>query len=170
MKLFLAGISLLGISLLPNNVSNYPYRIGYIPRGEGVNSNPKFSVCNEAYVVDYYNRNGPEDEPATYIGGSKAIGKLIQREYPDLNLKDESGMLTIRFIINCKGQTGRFVTIENDLDFKPRKFDPEVKDRLLTITQKLDQWRPNFLRGQNRDCAMYITYKLNHGKIIAILP
>ncbi len=157
-----------GISLYPD----YPYRIGFIPKHSAININPDFKVCNNKYVVDYYNRSGFDnnDIPAGYIGGPKAIKKLLAKQYPNLNLKNESGMLTIRFIINCKGEIGRFEILENDLNYQPKTFDPEVKEQLFNFTKDLKNWQANYLAGESRDCAMYLTYKLKNGKIIAILP
>lgn len=157
-----------GISLYPN----YSHRIGYIPKYKGIQVNPNFKTCNENYVIDYYNRSGFDnnDIPAGYIGGPKAIKKLIKRDYPKLNLKNESGLLTFRFLINCKAEIGRFEILENDLNYQAKKFDPEVKEQLFDITKNLKNWRANFLVGEFRDCAMYLTYKLKNGEIIAILP
>lgn len=157
-----------GISLYPN----YSNRIGYIPKHKGIRVNPDFKVCNEKYVIDYYNRSGFDnnDIPAGYIGGPKAIKKLIEKQYPNLNLKNESGLLTIRFLINCQAEIGRFEILENDLNYQNKNFDTEVKDQLFIITKNLKNWRANYLAGDFRDCAMYLTYKLKNGEIIAILP
>ena len=169
MKQLLLGIFILSISYTVDTI-RYPHRVGYIPKEKAINVNPDFQLCDESIVVDYYNVNGPDDHAAGYIGGPKAIKRLIHSDYPELNLKDESGMLTIRFIINCNGEIGRFEIIENDLDFQPKKFDEEVKSQLFEITQKLENWRPNHLKGQNRDCAMYLTYKIKNGVLTDILP
>lgn len=157
-----------GISLYPD----YPHRIGFIPKNKAININPDFKVCNNQFVVDYYNRSGnnTNDVPAGYIGGPKAIKKRIAKQYPDLDLKNESGMLTIRFIINCKAEIGRFEILENDLNYQPKQFDPEVKEQLFNFTKDLKNWRANYLMDEYRDCAMYLTYKLKNGEIIAILP
>tara|TARA_R110002072_G_scaffold152494_12_gene302211 strand:+ start:4334 stop:4669 length:336 start_codon:yes stop_codon:yes gene_type:complete len=104
------------------------------------------------------------------LGGPKAIKKLIEKDYPNLDLKGESGMLTIRFLINCNAEIVRFEILENDLNYQKKKFDPEVKQQLFDITKNLKNWRANYLAGEYRDCAMYLTYKLKNGEIIAILP
>lgn len=170
MKYLLASFILLGVGipLYPD----YPYRIGFIPKHSAINLNPNFKICNEGFVVDYYNRSNSDlnGEPAGYIGGPKAIKKLIEKEYPNLNLKGESGMLTIRFLINCKAEIGRFEIFEDDLNYQEKKFDLEVKEQLFTITKNLKNWKANLLAGEFRDCAMYLTYKLKNGEIIAILP
>lgn len=157
-----------GLSLYPD----YPYRIGFIPKHKAILINPDFKVCNKNYIIDYYNRSGrhTDDLPAAYIGGPKAIKKLIEKDYPNLDLKGESGMLTIRFLINCNAEIVRFEILENDLNYQKKKFDPEVKQQLFDITKNLKNWRANYLAGEYRDCAMYLTYKLKNGEIIAILP
>lgn len=169
MKQFFAGLLILSISYSIDTV-NYPYRVGYIAKDEAINLNPEFQLCDESIVVDYYNVNGPDDYPAGYIGGPKAIKRLLLKEHPNIDLKGESGMLTIRFIINCNGDIGRFEILENDLDFQPKKFDEEVKSLLFDFTAGLDNWRPNYLQGESRDCAMYLTYKMKDGVLTDILP
>lgn len=148
----------------------YPYRVGFIPEEEALDAHANFIICDESIVLDYYNVGGINDQPAMYVGGTKAIAKLIRKEYPELDLKNESGMLTIRFMINCKGETGRFQFVENDLNYQPKSFEKGVKQQMLDITKSLSAWKPNFVQGKNRDTVMYLTYKIKYGEIIAILP
>ena len=121
-------------------------------------------------VLQYYNHNSPGDRPASYKGGPKAIKKYIKENYPALDLNNDSGMLTIRFIINCQGKTGDFEMFENDLDFKPTSFNPVTRGKLLDITRELKDWQANYMGGSYRDSFMYITYRLENGKITEILP
>lgn len=170
MKQLLIGVTILLISFASEFPNEYPYRIGHIPEDDAIIVDSLFKVCNEDRIIDYYNVSQGGDQAAGYIGGVKAILKHIETDYPNLDLKNESGMLTIRFIINCNGQIGRFQIIENDLDFTPKKFDPLVVDQLFEITQNLDQWRPNHILGDHFDSTMYLTYRLKNGEIIDLLP
>ena len=146
--------------------------VGYISPENRIDPDPEFEICGtESDIIQYYNRNKPEDEPAGYRGGPRAIKQYIRKHYPSLKLHhDDSGMLTVRFIINCEGQTGYFELFENDLDFQPTHFNPETRHQLLKISRELKNWRANYMDGTYRDSFMYITYRLENGKITEILP
>lgn len=148
----------------------YPYDIGFIPEETAIIIDSGFAPCDTGKFYSYYNRNAPEDIPAGFVGGPKAIKRFIEKEYPDLDLQGQSGLLTIRFMINCEGRTDRFEIFENDLDYQPMPFKPEVKQRLFEIHLQLAEWRPIYIHGEYRDCFMYITYRLKDGKITEILP
>jgi hypothetical protein len=45
-----------------------------------------------------------------------------------------SGNLNIRFVINCEGETGRYIIHKNDLNLIPKKFDHKLKEQLFKLT------------------------------------
>lgn len=144
------------------------HKVGYIEPNPTAGD---FKPCNaEDEILEYYNGRTSEDIPAGYNGGPAAIHRYLNKQNPRLDLKSESGMYTVRFIINCEGHIGRFEVFENDLDYQPKSFDKEVAQSLLNFTKKLEDWRPNFTDGSYKDSFMYITYRLENGKILAILP
>ncbi|MGB0177485.1 MAG: hypothetical protein ACPF9D_09985 [Owenweeksia sp.] len=151
---------------------SYPVKdIGFIYPENIIDPDAEFRICGtEEDILQYYNHNAPGDKPAGYIGGPKAIKKYLKDHYPGLDLHHDSGMLTIRFIINCEGKTGHFEMFENDLDFKPTSFHPKTCEQLLEITRELRNWRANQMEGSYRDSFMYITYRIENGKITEILP
>lgn len=140
----------------------YTERIAYIDPESSMFSEG-FETCYD-YIYDYYNPEKP-----TYIKGKNGLRKFILENYLNNNYKD-SGYLNIRFVINCKGETGRYVLHENDLDLNPRKFTKELKDQLLELTTKLNKWNPNVIRGKKVDSYMYISYRIENGEIIEIIP
>jgi hypothetical protein len=73
-------------------------------------------------------------------------------------------------VVNCKGLAGRYQIVENDLDFKPKQLNQDLVQHLFTITQELKDWKQLVWEKEPRDYYMYITYKLQDGKIIEILP
>jgi len=140
----------------------YMERIAYINPDKALLSED-FDTCHD-YIYDYYNPERP-----SYITGKKGLRKYILDNYRN-NSYTDSGYLTVRFVINCKGKTGRYVIHENDLDLIPKKFNEELKDQLFELTTDLDQWNPNVIRGNKVDSYMYISYRIENGEIIEILP
>ena len=123
-----------------------------------------FKACNENSIVDYYNPGR-----AHYKSGKNGLRKQILQQY---NPKDytDSGYLNIRFVINCKGETGRYVIHENDLDLEPTTFNKDLVTQLFNITSSLKNWIPNNFNGESKDTYMYLSYRIENGKITEILP
>lgn len=126
--------------------------------------NEGFEVCNEDYILQYYN-----PERATYSEGKNGLRNYILSNYKNKNYTD-SGYLNIRFVINCKGEAGRYVIHENDLKLEPKTFTKDLKDQLFSLTTKLKKWNPNFTHDLDRDSYMYISYRIENGNITEILP
>lgn len=140
----------------------YKERIAYINPDEALISEG-FETCGE-YIFDYYNPERP-----TYTKGKNGLKKFILTNYKNKGYID-SGYLNIRFVINCKGETGRYVIHENDLDLIPKKFNKELKDQLFKLTTQVNQWNPNVIRKKKVDSYMYISYRIENGEIVEILP
>lgn len=140
----------------------YTHDIGYIDPDKALGSKD-FKTCKDE-IYEYYN----SEPDGGYKYGKKALRDSVQRKYQASI--SESGYLTFRFVVNCQGKAGRYLVIENDLDFKPKKFNAELVSQFFSITQELKEWRPVVLENESRDYYMYITYKLLDGKIIEILP
>ncbi|PTX64142.1 hypothetical protein C8N46_101753 [Kordia periserrulae] len=123
-----------------------------------------FEVCDENFILQYYN-----PERATYSKGKNGLRNFILSNYKNNNYTD-AGYLNIRFVINCKGEAGRYVIHENNLELEPITFTEGLKDQLFELTTQLQEWNPNFVRGAYRDTYMYISYRIEHGNITEILP
>lgn len=123
-----------------------------------------FEVCNEDYIFQYYN-----SERVTYSKGKNGLRNFILSNYKNKNYTD-SGYLNIRFVINCKGEAGRYVIHENDLNLEPKAFTKDLKDQLFELTTQLKKWNPNFYRGIYHDSYMYISYRIENGSITEIIP
>ena len=73
-------------------------------------------------------------------------------------------------MVNCKGQTGRFRVEQLDMNYKPKKFDNEIVDSILSTTKSLDGWLPATYDNKEFDYYKYLTFKIVDNKIIDILP
>ena len=144
------------------SANKFEKRVAYIDPETSLLSED-FETCGD-YIFDYYN-----PERATYSKGKNGLRNFILDNYEKRNYSD-SGYLNIRFVINCKGQAGRYVILENDLDLNPRKFSEDLKNQLFNLTTQLKIWNPNVINDEKRDSYMYISYRIEDGEITEIIP
>lgn len=143
-------------------------RIGYIDPRIVLDQDSGFELCGKHDdVADYYNG---QDKMAQYNGGKKAIWELVNKQLNKAELFNESGYLTLRFIVNCEGEAGWFTLEEADLDFQPKRFPSETIQHFYEILYQHPDWKPCIIREEARDAYTYITFKLKDGEIIEILP
>ncbi len=125
-----------------------------------------FTLCNEKNTKQYHNLNEElqyEDEKYTLNH------TFISQFKPDPTIKD-SGMIRIRFIDNCKGETGRFRLISSGYDYKEKQFDKAITDQLMTITKSLKGWKILSDKRGPKDYYQYLIFKISDGQIKEILP
>jgi len=146
-------------------VNNYEDRIGYIDPGSAI-SDPEFQVCFEEVLFPYYYNR----KPIAYIHGRDSLTNYFHASYDNQGITNESGYLTLRFVINCKGEIGRFQILETGIDYSEKKFHPSLVEELLNLTKNLKEWTA-FSRGDSTfDCFSHITFKIENGELVEILP
>lgn len=124
-----------------------------------------FEPCYEDYAFQYYNFS----DGIQYIGEKAKIITEFQDKFKAVN-QEENGYITIRFIVNCKGNTGRFRVTGMDKNYTEKNFSKELTNQLLAITRELDGWKPGDYDGRKFDYYQYLTFKINQGKIERIMP
>jgi len=143
----------------------YPRWIGDIKKTNS--DNPNFELCNgENNVKQYFNNS----QGLEYYGGKTEILKEFNNNFVPSKKQNQNGIIRIRFIVNCKGETGRFRIIEADNNYKEFKFDSEITNQLLKITKALNDWIPKEIRNKEIDYYQYLIFKIANGKISEILP
>jgi hypothetical protein len=87
-------------------------------------------------------------------------------------LAGQSGLVRLRFVVNCTGQAGRWELLELDENYQRRAFNPQITKQLLDICQtKLTDWEPGMDDdGQLRDTVCLLTFRLKDGRITDIFP
>lgn len=142
-------------------------RIGYIDPANVLDHDSGFSPCGmHARVHDYYN-SSPH---AGFSEGKDVMEQIIFSGLKQEKLFDENGYLTFRFVINCKGEAGWFVTEQTGFDYQQKQFRSETVDHLYNLVSNLKTWRPVVLDGQPGDAYFYLTFRLANGEITDILP
>jgi hypothetical protein len=84
--------------------------------------------------------------------------------------KQINGFVTIRFVVNCKGQTGNFEIYQIDNNYQNTKFEEKYIEQLLGFVKSLDGWKNAIYKDKNYDYFTYFTFKIEHGKVTEIVP
>ncbi len=129
----------------------YLSQVGDIPFDPDIDD-PKFEVCNEERTLQYY----VTGNSLNYDGEKIALIEKFKSEY-DLSVSKESGYITIRFIVNCEGKSGRFRVISMDSAYNEIEFHEQITDQLLATTKKLDGWKTLSGGGNSFDYYQYLT-------------
>ena len=83
---------------------------------------------------------------------------------------NQDGWLTIRFIINTDGRTGRFRLFEMDSVYHLIHFDPRIGAALLAAIRDWPGWTPAHYKEMRFDTYQYVTFRLRRGRITTIGP
>lgn len=146
-------------------ISNYPKSIGDIEFDSKID-NPNFKLCFDKYVFQYFN----DSNGLQYKGEKIVLDKTYFDNYKNQNLVGETGLIRIRFIVNCKGETDRFRILEMDENYKEKKFNEKITNQLLQISKNLSGCNPKIIQNRNVDYYQYLIFKIKDGNLIEIMP
>ena len=156
---FLLFILSLKLNAQDNNIGSIQY--------DSLTDDKNFKVCKvyKNGIPQYY------EVGTSYEGGLKSIKEHFSKSFHLTTIhKNQTGYLTIRFIVNCEGQTGWYRFMETDLDFNRYTFDPALKTEVLAITKTLNKWKPGYYEYKPCDSYKFLIFKIVNGKIEDILP
>lgn len=144
--------------------SNYLDNVGDITPDPRLDDST-FRACRESNIPQYYSvKSGFEGE-------KPAIERYFKEHFKtDKAWAKENGYLTIRFVVNCNGQTGRFRLLEIDPDYRPKKFPAALSDHLLQLTKQMKGWIPGKSENIPYDYYQYLTFTIAKGEITRIIP
>jgi len=143
----------------------YPRHVGDIAFDPKLDSK-EFKPCHEDLVAQYYNFG----IPIQYKGEKPALERAFYENYSIKKIESENGYVTVRFVVNCEGRTGRFRVEELDNDYTIKTFDEQITKQLLAITKSLDGWEIKEYEYKKYDYYQYLTFKIENAQIIDILP
>ncbi|HAA15038.1 MAG TPA: hypothetical protein DCE41_26420 [Cytophagales bacterium] len=145
--------------------SKFPRQVGDITFDPALDD-PNFEICDSLRTQQYYAISSDRFEGEKY-----AVVKYFEENYDPAPFLGQSGFLTIRFVVNCKGETGRYrVYSEVDMDMNPQVFDPALAARLLALTKGLEGWKLGQRNNLTYDYYQYLLFKLEDGNLTEILP
>ena len=127
-----------------------------------------FKLCDKVGVWPYYNPD------LTYKGGFWEVKQVYQAEYPLATfqkLRNNSGIITIQFLVNCKGETGYFKIQQCDLNYQPTTLNQSIVDYFLSKTKTLKNWEPaKGEKGNVVNSHKFFSFRLKNGQLLEILP
>ena len=77
-----------------------------------------FELCNKNHIYQYFNNSGGLE----YEGEKLEIEKVFKENYKSEKINNETGLIRINFIVNCKGKTDRFRLISMDENYNEKLF------------------------------------------------
>ena len=98
------------------------------------------------------------------------IEKVFKENYKSEKIINETGLIRINFIVNCKGKTDRFRVISMDENYNEKVFLKSITDQLLAITKNLNGWKAKKIKERDIDYYQYLIFKIENGQLKEILP
>lgn len=124
-----------------------------------------FKLCNtNEQIIQYFN-NGKGVE---YNGGKAAIDSLFFGKYQQVSTR-KSGLIRIRFVVNCMGETGRFRLLGADFDYQPTEFPSSVTSQLIQITKSMNGWQPKLWKNTKIDFYQNLIFRIEQGQLTNII-
>ena len=148
------------------DTTNKPYKnyIGYINQ-ENALLNSTYKLCNEGEIYHTYSSAGLK----AYAGSKKQFRDKIKSKFNNNNYTD-SGYVNFRFLVNCEGQAGWFEIIKMDLNLQETGLNQNMVDDLFRLTSKPEHWNIIKHKGKPQNYYMYVSYRIEDGKITEIIP
>ncbi|MBP2833257.1 hypothetical protein J8281_13770 [Aquimarina sp. U1-2] len=146
------------------STEKYPNYIGYLDP-ETTISDINFEIC------------GDEDIKGTHHGLPKhaykpnkgVFDKTIRATYRNKGYTD-SGYLNFRFIVNCRGETGRYEIVQMNLGLEETTLSEDMVNQLFQLTADKENWNGYRSKKSGINYYMYVSYKIEDGEISEILP
>ncbi|MFT6947464.1 MAG: hypothetical protein ACJARP_001889 [Vicingaceae bacterium] len=126
----------------------------------------KFTLCP--------GKSYPYYHPAlTYLGGFWKIKKHYSN-YPKEEWKfiaKNTGIIIIKFKVNCTGETGDFIANCTDMTYKKSTLDKKIIDYFIKKTKELSDWIPaKNSSGHEINSHKFFSFRLLKGELVEILP
>ena len=145
--------------------SEYPNNVGDIEFNSKTDKQD-FELCNKNRIYQYFNNSGGLE----YEGEKLKIENVFKENYKSEKINNETGLIRINFIVNCKGKTDRFRLISMDENYNEKVFLKSITDQLIAITKNLNGWKAKKIKERDIDYYQYLIFKIENGQLKEILP
>jgi hypothetical protein len=125
----------------------------------------ELNLCGLGILKPYYLTG------LNYEGGIFAIKQKYKEEYITVKTGQNSGIVKIRFDVNCKGETGNFVSETYNLKYESTTMNDSIVNQTVLIARNLNNWTPGTNDdNENINSFKFLAIKVINGKIKEILP
>ena len=144
-----------------------PHResVGFIQASEYKDPD-SFYIC---YKEVQWPNNWSRSESG-YKYGKDSLKTFFQKHYDPKGFSDNSGYITLRFIINCEGIIGLFKVHQVGLDYKEKAFPQALVRQLMSLIRTQNEWIPLQFGDTKYDSHIHFTFKIENGQLTEILP
>ncbi len=106
-----------------------------------------------------------------YNGGFYEIKKHYYNNYKSIVSTNNTGIVKVRFNINCEGKTGNYFMESYSLNYKNITISKKISEQFLNLTKNLRGWIPAHDEDGNRiNSHKFFAFKIINGKLTDILP
>ncbi len=149
------------------NTENKPYKhyVGYIDQDKAL-LNDTYKLCDKGGLMHTYSSASLK----AYTGSKRQFRNAVNTEFNNITSYNDSGYLNFRFLVNCEGNAGWFEIIEMDLDLKETPLNDSMVDDLFKFTSNSKHWDIISYNETARNYYMYISYRIENGKVTEIIP
>jgi len=146
-------------------INSYDHRIGYIaPVADSKDS--AFRPClKEVLLPSYFST-----DPVGPSQGRDSLRSYFDQNYNNQGINNESGYITFQFIVNCKGEIGNYKILQTGIDYKEKQFHPSIVEKLQVLLNSQQEWDAFSRSDSTYDCYTYLTFKIQNGELVEILP
>jgi hypothetical protein len=83
---------------------------------------------------------------------------------------NQTGFLTIRFIVNCHAKLCCFHLYEMDKNYQPMAFDENVKTQLISFIKNINGWKSAEYEGKPLNYRYYLNFTIQNGEFKRVSP
>lgn len=145
--------------------SEYPAYVGDIEFNSETD-NKDFVICNAKHIFQYFNSG----DGLEYECEKLAIKKEFAEKYKSEFIKNETGLIRINFVVNCKGKTDRFRVLSMGENYEEKVFVKSITEQLMSITKNLKGWKTKKYEEREISYYQYLIFKIENGQLKEILP
>ncbi len=133
-------------------------RVRALPPGDSCRATG-FQTCDNCFVVQTSGFSGAS------LSKRYAVQKIVNGCYQPVEQAGQTGVIQIRFVINCAGETSLFTLTELDEDYQRCTFDTRITTQLLTICR--ERLRTVFFKSDDSpaDQAITLTVRVKDGRL-----
>ncbi|MEI9918761.1 MAG: hypothetical protein WDO14_08155 [Bacteroidota bacterium] len=124
---------------------------------------PKFQMCNPNWVWQGYQLKTKMDETPLLVAREFKSQFRTKDEW-----KNESGIIRVRFLVNCNGQSDRFRLLGLDFDLNEKKFSETLSAHVLSIAKNI-QWPSRRVQQQTVDYYHHFSIRIVNGQLVDII-